>query len=284
MSYTIVTDPVASPVIRGDSDKIYLTSRNARSDGERLQTVDVYVGPAALVMAAVEDFRANPLVASADTSSRQAGNKALTVIWNISPSQIDDPLAAEEPVWRVTPVQIIQPLAAHPYFQRAYKAEAGVVISDMIAIADNKISRGIEFVAASAYKEITSRYYGLRVAGVDGFPVHGVTVSKSFHTSSAAAITAAAAGQLMVTNQAGLNAPAFVVNAISKLPRIDSYNTDLPSSYIMQEAVFKYLKQPLQVSGPEGGPWQVTEEWLGLDDFSAVLYPGGAWDPQGRMA
>ena len=284
MSYSVVTSPAAASDIKGTATAVILESRNPAFDGETEQTIDVYSGPAAPVLEMYADYKVKKGVADIKTGDGTAGKKTLTITWAMAPADIDPSADEEKPQWSVEPIEAVRALAAHPYFQLAYIGGTGELAVDRIAEADYAIGRGMPYVSKGAYKEWTKRYYGLKMAGVDGAPVYGLSITKSFKTTSAADLSDAFEKTGFVIAIGDIGLPAAEQNAAEKLQRIVSYGSSDPATFQMAATRWEFVQRPPRFSGPEGGPWQVSIEWIGLDQYSKVLYPGGSWDPEGATA
>jgi hypothetical protein len=284
MSYSVVISPAAAANIKGTATAVVLQSRNPSFDGETTKTVDVYSGPSAAVLEMFDDYFPKKGVLDIKTDDGAAGKKTLTIIWNLPPSEIAAGADEEKPQWSVEPIEVVRGLAAHPYFQLAYAPGSGELALDRISEADYAMSRGMPYIAKGVYQDWTKRYYGLKMAGVDGFPVYGLSITKSFKTDSAADLSAAFENAGISVALGDIGMPAAESSAAEQLQRISGYTSSNPGSFQLAPTQWEFVQRPPRFSGPEGGPWQVSVEWIGLDQYSTVLYPGGTWDPEGATA
>jgi len=282
MSYSIVETPAASPDIKGTATAIVLESRNKSKDKDGLPvTIDVYSGAATPIFEMYDDYRVKPLVKNIVTGNGMAGKKTLTITWQGSGSSGGEDETDAPPEWTIDPIEAVRALAAHPYFQTAYAPGSGEIVHDRLAEADYAISRGKPYVATGTYKTRIARYYGLRMAGVDGFPVYGISITKSFKTNSKGNIQDAFENAGISVNINDINPPEHIQDGLEALQRIASYGSDDPGSFVMAANNWEFVQRPPRVNGPEDGPWSVSIEWIGLDQYSAVIYPRGSWDPIG---
>jgi len=282
MSYNLITTPAASPVFAGDSTNIVLESSiPVYSDGQE-KTVQVWVGNRAAILEMYQDYVEYSGVESIQPTQRQAGQVALTITWGFSLSG-GDPEDQAAPTWRVRRIRVTQPLAAHPYWQLEYLPGEGSVIEEHIAQADHALSLGIEYDAAQAggYEAWVKRYYALRSAGTDSFVAYGFSLAKSFRTTSDADLINAVEHNNQVRSINDIDPPAGIKSMLQAIPKITSYDSSDPSTanYNEDGDEWEWLQIPPEVNGTENGPWSVEAEWIGLEKWSAVLYPGGSWDP-----
>lgn len=285
MSYTVIETPGdGDPVIAGSTTTIYLVSRLPRlSDGTE-QTDDVYEGPETPIREMYEDYKTYTSVADISMSKGQAGKYVLNVTWGVGPLDIT-PGVTEQAEWDLQPVEVVVPLAAHPYFQVAYVAASAEIIEDRIAEVDHAIATGTPYTSSGDYKDWVKRYYGLRLAGVNGYHAHGVSLTKVFRTDDLADIHTYVenVGKVVDIN-IDIAPPVDIETLLEKFRRVTSYGSADPSSYVYTANEWEFVQKSPVVQGPEEGPWEVQLEWIGLDQWSAVLYPDGSWDPQGATS
>jgi len=294
-AYVREVEPGADPVSVNVGTTVRLESRlPSLSSGEE-STNEVWSGARDPIMAMYGDYAIKTGVGSLTVGERGAGMLELRVTWNFSITSFsdadDEPVVDEDdkPQWNIERIRVTSPLASHPYWQLAYIAASGSRIEDHIAQVDFSIAHGDVYDPASAgdYEEWVKRYWALRIAGVDSYPEYGVSIRKTFRTDNAVDIRDVTATAKQVVNINNLRAPKAIRDALAMLPKITGYtdaNGD-PSSnpgdvrMNIQGAEWEFYQLPPTFSGPANGPWELDVEWIGMERWSAVLYPGGSWDP-----
>jgi hypothetical protein len=220
----------------------------------------------------------------------RAGRKAtLSVQWSTAifadfATPEDDPDAEDPDVWSVREIEIPTSLAAHPYFQVPYFPESGELVEDEIARADLAIKRGRAYAAAGVYADYVKRYYALRMAGVEEWPQYGVEVSRRYKVTQLADAVASTANVGLVLQAANVGMPADVLAVINNLPKIVAYENANPDTYQLERNKFEFVVRPpaISYSVNNGNPvFDITATFLGVQQWSKVIYPGGTWDPDG---
>jgi len=294
MSLNIVTEgSTASPAAHTDDENtVYLRSREPAMSGGDSQTVDVWNGSTAAIRELYRMYRPNPLIASMGIT--QNGEKSdLRITWGVDFTDGEEPQDDPdvEPVdeiaeWSWNFIEVPTPLAAHPYFQTAYVTEAAEELEDAIARCDAAIKRGRKFTASGDYAQWVSRYYALRMAGVEEWIQYGVELVRTHTVDNVIDAQKTHIGVGMAFDIAGTNAPQDVVDAINAIDRIEEFKSAHPSDFKMERASFEFVKRApnCAYSTIQGNPrFDITETWVGLAQWSAVLYPNGSWDPTGDV-
>jgi len=286
MAVTLIVDGSAtSPSVHtDDQNTMYLKSREPQMSGNQAQTEEMWQGSTTAARAMYEEYKENPLITSMGLS-QSGGKSSLRVLWFVDfvYGVAPEPDADNVITWDWTFVEIPTPLAAHEYFQYPYIPASGELIEDEMARADSAIKRGRSFVATGVYADWVNRYYALKMAGVEEWMQYGIEISKSYSTDDLAVAKAVHQN----TGEAGLiatvGAPADVTAAINELQRIESYGSATPTSAVFAAANFEYVKRPPRCSyaiiNALNPRFDIVETWLGVAKWSAVIYPGGSWDP-----
>jgi hypothetical protein len=292
MAITIVTTPAAtSTSYTDDGNTVYLERREPRRSGGNRSTVDTWGGSSDAIRELYLLLAQNNMVT--DVSVSQVGaSSTLSVTWGVdflgngTTPQDEGVDEAESENWECNPIEIPTALAAHPYFQEGYSPGSGEVIETGLAAADLAISNGERFVAEGAYKEFTSRYYALRMAGVEEWPQLGVEISRQFSTTDINVVAGIMDTVFQVVPFAAINAPVGFAGQIARLKTITDYGTELPNSAILTPASLEWLHRAPKVSlnrvDGQIDRYTITDTYWGIWKWSAVLYPGGSWDPQGE--
>lgn len=301
MGLTLVVEgSSASPAAHtDDQNTMYLESREPSRSGSDSQTVDLWNGSITAARELYSMYESHSLVDGiALTQNGQKG--AVRITWGVSFTEgeepEDDPYVdpdAEVSEWSWGFIEVPAPLAAHPYFQEAY-SDTGEVIEDEIARCDAAIKRGRPYTASGVYAEWTKRYYALRIAGVEEWIQYGVELVRTHAVNNVIDAQKAHDGVGKVygiggvaANQAHVpNIPQDVVDAIKAIDRIQDYSSAAPDDYNLTPASFEFVKRPPQCAYSVIGDairYDITESWVGLAKWSAVIYPDGTWDPQGSV-
>jgi len=291
MSVTYIETPSAAspPLATDDGNTMYLVSRLLSRQGATRATVDTWEGSKAAADEMYEDYKNHALVSSI-TTAQNGGKKSVTLTWPVEftdgafPGEGDVDESGD--VWSMSFIEVPTPLVAHEYFQTAYVEGSGEIIEDEIARCESALKRGRSYVASGEYKEYVSRYYALRVAGVEEYMQFGVELRRTFTSTDVNEITAIPATMGQVVAIANIGAPAAMVSVINAITRIANYTTSDPSTVQFENAAFEFLHRPpdLTLEGDDVEPkWSSVDSWWGLAKWSKVIYPGGTWDPQGEM-
>jgi len=281
------------PLVSGEQGAMVLRSRKPSRSGTDAQTVDRWEGPIETAREMYDDYFSNGLVSSIALDQKDAMG-TINLTWDVSfndgaepEPEPDDPAAIEDG-WNVELIEVPTPLAAHPYFQAAYGGGADDIIEDEIARAESAIKRGREYIASGIFAEWVSRYYGLRMAGVEEWVQYGVEVSHTYTTDNDLVAQDTFINVGSVIPAAGIGMPAAVLAAVDKLEKISDYNGGSdPTDVNLIAAQFEYVKRPPSLGytrGQNGNAYNITETWWGLAQWSVVVYPGGTWDPKGNTA
>jgi len=289
MSLNLIVDgSTASPAAHTDDENtMYLKSREPSLSGGSRRTDEVWNGATVAARAMFEEYRTKPLIK--DMRLSQSGEKSeLLVSWGVDFAEGETPDRPEEESseWSWSPIEIPTPLAAHPYFQVAYADGSGEFIENEIARCEAAIKRGRQYTASGDYSEWMKRYYGLRMAGVEEWHQFGIELVRTRTVDEVGVVkdAHATAGKAYSIND--IDPPADVKAAIQGLEKIESYDGSDPGEPNFDAARFQFVKRPPQckysiVDGD--GRFDITETWLGLAVWSAVLYPNGSWDPMGDV-
>jgi len=281
--------PESPALVTGSSSTVYLRSREPAVNNGEEQTVEVWEGTTEAIREAFNERKSNGLVQS--ISIDQSGAKSSLNITYTQAFTSGEPDENSESGWSASFLEVPTPLAAHPYFQVAYVAGSGELIEDEIARADSAIKRGREYVASGVYKEWVKRYYGLRIAGVEEWTQYGVEITHSYTTDQQAVATASTdnVGVVVAINDIGMPGPLKTV--VENIPRIafpndpDNPNPD-PGAQQLERAALEYIGRApdvaVTIDNDGKAKFTITERWWGLAKWSAVIYKGGTWDPQGQ--
>ncbi|MCP4528933.1 MAG: hypothetical protein GY833_23940 [Aestuariibacter sp.] len=286
MAVTKIVDPSAeSPAVStDDGNTMYLTSREPAMSDNQTQTAEVWSGTRAAALEMYEEYKENSLIKNMRIV-QNGGKSDLNVLWSVdfTEGETPEPDADNVITWDWDFIEIPTPLAAHEYFQAAYIPASGELIEDEIARADSAIKRGRSFAASGAYADWVNRYYALRMAGVEEWMQYGIEISKSYSTDDIDVAKEAHQGVGEAGLMATVSAPADVVTAISELQRIESYGTSSPTSAVFAPSKFEFVKRPpkstYSLINNTNPRFDIVETWLGVAKWSAVIYPGGSWDP-----
>jgi len=125
------------------------------------------------------------------------------------------------------------------------------------------------------------------MAGVEEWAQLGIEIKRTFKTQNLATVQALIATVGRVQAVANIGMPAGLKAVVDAITRIDSYTSADPSSAQFAAGAFEFLHRPIAVgyeivNGVDS--YDVTDTWWGLQQWSAVIYPGGGWDPQGATA
>lgn len=290
MALTIVTTPSGGVSYTDNGNTVYLEKREPSRSGARRETTDTWGGSSAAIRAMYARLSLNRMAESMRIAQNGAAS-TLTVTWPVDAFSGETPQddgidEADADRWSLSPIEIPTALAAHPYFQTGYEPGAGAIIEDGIAAADLSISNGEPHIADGAYKDYTSRYYALRMAGVEEWPQLGVQISRSFNTTELGEIAAVMDTVNQVVQVGAIAPPAGILAAIAALKKIDSYESSDPATYVLIANAFEWLHRPPDITLNMAGDvdrYNVRDMWWGVWKWSAVLYPGGTWDPQGEV-
>jgi len=287
---TIIDGSAASPAVStDDGNTVVLRSREPSRSGDKTQTVDVWEGTTAAILEFFEEMNTHRLIDSI-TPTQNGGKATLRIVWSVlftaGETPDDDPDADEDEgeEWGTDFIEIPTPLAAHPYFQTSYVEGAGSIIEDEIARCDSAIKRGRTYTPNGPYADWVGRYYALRMAGVEEWTQYGIAVSRRFTTDNRADAVATVddMGQVIAAAQIGM--PQSVRAVIDNVPKILDYATALPSSHNLIRGDFEFVQRPPQIMTSivnNVERYDITLTWWGVARWSAVIYPGGTWDPTG---
>ena len=282
------------PAYTDDENTMYLQSREPSRSGSTRSTREVWKGATAAALEFYLERVNDPLISDISTSQNGAAME-VSITWTVDLVASDgDEEPQEGVVWSWDFIEIPTPIAAHPYFQQTYVDGSGEIIEDEIARCEAAIKRGRPYTASGAYKWYTARYYALRMAGVEEYNQHGVELRKSYSTSDDGELDDAHSGTGLVSLIAGTGAPAKVRKALEKLKKIKGYGSNDPSSVEFDAASFEFLKRTPSCSyntTADNDRVDVVESWLGVQQWSFVLYPSGddapadreRWDPIGEV-
>jgi hypothetical protein len=262
-----------APAIAGQQDYTETSRKPMYSDG-RLTWEQTLSGKRASVVAKINDLIAEETKLESIQTSESNGGTILhaTVTYR-----------ADEAEWSVEPFEIPADLATHPYFQLAYIPESGVMFEELIAQADTALANGeVVRISASAYAPYLRRYYALRQAGVEQYPRYGISLKKRGRTKAVQDIVDYMENVGFVRKIAQIGAPADTVAMLSAMRRINEYSDSNPANYATVTQLWEFVQRVPRITGADRGPWDYEYEWWGLDQWSAVLYPGGSWDPDIR--
>lgn len=270
-----------APVVSGTNTATEST-RLPQYDGERVTMTQVYSGTRSAVFAKFNQLIGNPNIQSITTQELNGpGSIAMGVTWR-SANGVEFIGNDESDIWTVYPMEIPAALATHPYFQVTFLGAVQGLMDTYIARAEIALANGtdIDDVDLGAYDAYVKRYYALRLSGVAEYPKSGVVVRRNFRTNSQQDIAEGISDVDTVKGIGELNAPSDLVAFLQAFRRIKSYATADPSSAVFEQASWEFLVKQPSITGPYGGPWDADFEWWGIDRWSAVLYPGGSWDPK----
>jgi len=184
-------------------------------------------------------------------------------------------------VWELDSMEIWVPLLEAEFFQGA----SGLFIDDVLEI-EARLAKGETWSEDDAdpdAKEWSSRYYGLRSNGVDGFSREVPIIRKTWiatRRSDVVGLDYSDVGE--VVSIAEIDPPRSVLGNIQELPRRTYVNDGDPDNYSLSAAGWEWLnRMPRVISIRDGRQWQVTQEWWGLWQWSKVLYGKlASWDPK----
>lgn len=290
MALIKIVDGAGANAFAASENTVVLVSREPGRSGPQQQTIDVWEGSTAAIREQYDEYQTNSLVSNIGVT-QNGSMSTLRITWSVSFTEgeipEDDPNAddTDGKTWTWDFVEIPTPLAAHPYFQTSYIPASGEIIEDEIARCDSFIKRGRQYTASGAYADWVSRYYALRMAGVEEWIQYGVELRKNYTSDVLLDAQTAHEGVGQVFQIAAMGVPADVLETLNVLQKIDSYTTALPTSYVLTPALFEYVKRPPSCgySSVSSQPrFDIMETWIGVQEWSAVIYPGGSWDPQGE--
>jgi len=207
-------------------------------------------------------------------------------------------------IWEVAGMEIQKDIRVHPYFMApsVYIDQTTInksIYEEMINI-DLAIAQGKRYVAPAHaitnWKNKLSRYYALRLQGVDTYIDNAMVLKKNVTVTKRTLVNVAWAGVGYCMNINTINPPNAIVaqmKDIYRLKRPPASDVGLGTIaginafYVVQKmgavdwdhSQWEWLKKAPTVTAIEDARrWTITYEWWGAERWSSVFY-NGSWDP-----
>lgn len=162
----------------------------------------------------------------------------------------DDTLAEDRATWDLIPVELERPLREHPDFV-SYGTQSDLdEIDDYIAVGDKAGLR------ADTYTGDADKYKTLRLRNTDSFIDYAFTIRYTRNVSRETFL------EPDVSSWGQVSAPT--------VPNIDAVRKTVDALDL------EWLKKAPTISYVGGDRFQIVQEWLGVDEWSAILYGGSA--------
>jgi hypothetical protein len=257
-----------APVILGLNDMTQTAEREGWSKTGGRTITEIWEGPLPQAQILARNERQAGDYDEISLSNTPGTNHATV---ELTLQLVDD---TTEETWEVDTQEFFENIRSHPYF-----IPSGSIHEEVLAV-DKIIDNG-EYFDASDYtwENQLNRYYGLRMAGVEGYFSGYIVIRRRQRVSNQADVVLDYTTQNRVVTLDQISPPEKILGALNKMPVLTGYDGgDIASPQIVDQD-YEWLKKPPKATIDEGGRrYEIIQEWWGAEAWSRVFY-GGSWDP-----